>query len=141
MKISANRFIKYFLVGSLWVLAFLLLLFQMLYTRFMQDDYIQLGYASNHSLIDFLKVIWTYQGGNLWIYGFQGLLLANSLYSVNVFFISAWTFVTVSAVTVANYQILRWFMGKDLNLLGKFKLLSIFSVSYLGFEERISCRI
>ena len=134
MKISANRFIKYFLVGSLWVLAFLLLLFQMLYTRFMQDDYIQLGYASNHPLIDFLKVIWTYQGGNLWVYGFQGLLLANSLYSVNVFFISAWTFVTVSAVTVANYQILRWFMGKDLNLLGKFKLLSIFSVSYLGFE-------
>lgn len=134
IKITAYRYIKYFLVGSLWVLAFSLLLLQVFYTRFMQDDYIQLGYVSNHSLIDFLKVIWTSQGGNLWVYGFQGLLLTKSLYSVNVFFISAWTFVTISAVTVANYQIMRWFMGKDLSLLGKFKLLSIFSVSYLGFE-------
>ena len=118
----------------IWILAFTLLATQILYTRFLQDDYFLLGEISNGSLYEFLTSVWQGQGGNLWIYGFQGLLLGTSLNSVDTSIIATWTLVTVSVVTLTNYLILKWLMGKDLNVLGKYKWLSIFSISYLGYE-------
>ena len=118
----------------IWILAFTLLATQISNTRFLQDDYFLLGAISNTNLLEFLKSVWQFQGGNLWTYGFQGLLLSPSLNSVDTSAIAAWTLVTVSAVTVANYLILKWFMDGDLHHLGKYRWLSIFSISYLGYE-------
>ena len=118
----------------IWILAFTLLATQISNTRFLQDDYFLLGAISNTNLLEFLKSVWQFQGGNLWIYGFQGLLLSPSLNSVDTSAIAAWTLVTVCAVTVANYLILKWFMDGDLHHLGNYKSLSIFSISYLGYE-------
>jgi hypothetical protein len=129
---SMNK--KLFFQIMIWVLAFTLLATQILYTRFLQDHYFLLGAISNSSLFEFLNSVWQGQGGNLWIYGFQGLLLATSLNSVDTSIIAAWTFVTVSVVALTNYLILKWLMGKDLRLLGKYRWLSIFSISYLGYE-------
>ena len=135
------RFIKHQCIGkviffqvTIWILAFTLLATQILNTRFLQDDYFLLGAISNTNLFEFLKSVWQFQGGNLWIYGLQGLLLSPSLNSVDTSAIAAWTLVTVTAVAVANYLILKWFMGRDLQLLGKYRWLSIFSISYLGYE-------
>ena len=129
-----KKYFKNFFIVSIWFLAVLLLISQMFYTRFLQDDYFLLGYISNDSWLEFLKAVWKSQGGNLWIYGFQGLLLKSSLYSVNTLLISVWTLATISTVTFANYLILKWFLGRDIHALGKYKILSIFAVSYLGFE-------
>jgi hypothetical protein len=135
------RFIKHQSIGkviffqvTIWILAFTLLATQILNTRFLQDDYFLLGAISNTNLFEFLKSVWQFQGGNLWIYGLQGLLLSPSLNSVDTSAIAVWTLVTVTAVAVANYLILKWFMGRDLQLLGKYRWLSIFSISYLGYE-------
>ena len=135
------KFVKHQSVNKLmvfqvmiWILAFNLLVTQILNTRFLQDDYFLLGAISNTSLFEFLKSVWQFQGGNLWIYGSQGLLLSSSLDSVDTSAIATWTLVTVSAVALANYLILKWFMGKDLQILGKYRWLSIFSISYLSYE-------
>ena len=119
---------------SIWVLAIPLLTSQILYTRFLQDDYFLLGFISNNSLSDFIKSVWQAQGGNLWPYAFQGFLLTKSLNSVDTASIAAWTLVTVSAVSLANNLVLKWFMDKDVRLFGRFRWLSIFSLSYLGYE-------
>jgi hypothetical protein len=118
----------------IWVLAIPLLASQILYTRFLQDDYFLLGFISNNSLSDFIKSVWQAQGGNLWPYAFQGFLLTKSLNSVDTASIAAWTLVTVSAVSLANNLVLKWFMDKDVRLFGRFRWLSIFSLSYLGYE-------
>lgn len=117
-----------------WILALALLTTQILNTRFLQDDYFLLGAISSTNLFEFLKSVWQFQGGNLWSYGFQSLLLTPSINSVDTSAIAAWTIITVSAVALANYLILKWFMGKDIKVLGKFRWLSIFSISYLGYE-------
>ena len=119
---------------SIWLLALPLLASQILYTRFLQDDYFLLGFISNHSLTDFIKSVWQVQGGNLWPYAFQGLLLTKSLNSVDTVSIAAWTLVTVSAVSLANNLVLKWFMDKDVRIFGRFRWLSILSLSYLGYE-------
>jgi hypothetical protein len=125
---------KLFFQVMIWVPAITLLATQVVYTRFLQDDYFLLGAISNSSLFELLKNVWQSQGGNLWAYGFQGLLLSTSINSVDTSIIAAWTLVTVSVVALTNYLILKWFMGKDLYLLGNYRWLSIFSISYLGFE-------
>lgn len=131
-RLSANK--RLFFQVMVWTLAFSLLTTQIFYTRFLQDDYYLLGAISNSSLFEFLESVWQGQGGNLWIYGFQGLLLLTSLYSVDTSIIAAWTLVTVSVVALTNYLILKWFMGKDVRLLGRCRLLTVFSISYLGYE-------
>ena len=118
----------------IWILTLTLLTTQILNTRFLQDDYFLLGAISNTNLFEFLKSVWQFQGGNLWSYGFQSLLLTPSINSVDTSAIAAWTIITVSAVALANYLILKWFMGKDVQILGKYRWLSIFSISYLGYE-------
>ena len=119
---------------SIWLVALPLLASQILYTRFLQDDYFLLGFISNNSLTDFIKSVWQVQGGNLWPYAFQGLLLTKSLNSVDTVSIAAWTLVTVSAVSLANNLVLKWFMDKDVRIFGRFRWLSILSLSYLGYE-------
>ena len=104
-RLSANK--RLFFQVMVWTLAFSLLTTQIFYTRFLQDDYYLLGAISNSSLFEFLESVWQGQGGNLWIYGFQGLLLLTSLYSVDTSIIAAWTRVTVSVVALTNYLILK----------------------------------
>ena len=130
--LSVNK--KLFFQVMIWLPAITLLATQVVYTRFLQDDYFLLGAISNSSLFELLKNVWQSQGGNLWAYAFQGLLLRTSINSIDTSIIAAWTLVTVSAVALTNYLILKWFMGKDIHLLGRYRWLSIFSISYLGFE-------
>jgi hypothetical protein len=136
MKLAKHLSLKksLFFQAIIWVLAFSLMLTQIMYTRFLQDDYYLLGAISDSSLFEFLKGVWQGQGGNLWIYAFQGLLLLPSLHSVDTSIIAAWTIVTISVVSLTNYLVIKWFMGGDLRLLGKYRWLSIFSISYLGYE-------
>jgi len=130
MKISVKDICKY----SLWVIAVVLLYVQISSTKFLQDDYLVLGYLSNHSWNDWVSAVWQSQGGNLWPYGVHAFLLSSSVGEVNTMVIAAWTLVVIAAVTFSNYLILKWVLGIDLNLLGRFKILTIFSISYLGFE-------
>lgn len=118
----------------LWVVALVLLYSQISNTRFLQDDYIVLGHLSNKSWFDWVSAIWQYQGGNLWPYGIHAFLLSSSSGAVNTTVIATWTIFVVTAVTFSNYCILKWVLGVNLNLLGRFKLLTIFAISYLGFE-------
>jgi hypothetical protein len=125
---------SYVLQVILWASALILLSFQIYYTRPMQDDYLLLEYLSSNSVLDFLKIIWEFQGGNLWVYGAQGLLLQGSLYSINFIVIAMWTMITLSVVSLCNYRLFQWFFSKDIYLLGKFRIITVISISYLGFE-------
>jgi hypothetical protein len=130
IKTSPKEICKYFL----WVTAIVLLYLQISKTRFLQDDYIVLGYLSNHGWSSWVTAVWQSQGGNLWPYATHAYLLTSSAGAVNTTVIASWTLFTITAVTFCNYCIIKWVLGVDLNLIGKFKVLTIFSISYLGFE-------
>jgi len=134
VKTSARELCKYFL----WVTSSILLYFQISNTMFLQDDYIVLGYLSNQSWSAWVGEVWKGQGGNLWPYALHALLLTSSVSEVSTTVIAVWTLVVIAVVTYSNYCILQWVLGVDLNLLGKFKVLTIFSISYLGFEGLFS---
>ena len=130
IKASPKEICKYFL----WVTALVLLYLQISSTRFLQDDYMVLGYLSNHSWISWVSEVWQSQGGNLWPYAIHAFLLTSSASAINTTVIASWTLFVIAAVTFSNYCILKWVLGIDFNLIGKFKVLTIFSISYLGFE-------
>ena len=130
IKTSPKEICKYFL----WVTALMLLYLQISSTRFLQDDYMVLGYLSNHSWISWVSEVWQSQGGNLWPYATHAFLLTSSASAINTTVIASWTLFVIAAVTLSNYCILKWVLAVDLNLIGKFKVLTIFSISYLGFE-------
>lgn len=129
-----KKYFIYILQSFFWIVTFALIMLQIFYTRPLQDDYFLLGYLSNNSWLDFVKDVWISQGGNLWPYGAQGLLLKGSIYYANFTIIAIWTLITLSTVSYCNYQIFRWFFNKEFNLFGKFKIATIISISYLGFE-------
>ena len=91
MKISVKDICKY----SLWVIAVVLLYVQISSTKFLQDDYLVLGYLSNHSWSDWVSAVWQGQGGNLWPYGVHAFLLSSSVSGVNTTVIAAWTLVVI----------------------------------------------
>lgn len=130
IKTSPKEICKYFL----WVTALVLVYLQISNTKFLQDDYIVLGHLSNQNWIDWVRAIWQVQGGNVWPYGLHAFLLSSSASSVDTTVIAIWTVFVIAAVTFSNYCILKWVLGIDFNLIGKFKVLTIFSISYLGFE-------
>ena len=130
IKTSPREICKYFL----WVTALALLYLQISSTRFLQDDYMVLGYLGNHSWSSWVSAVWQSQGGNLWPYAIHAFLLTSSASAVNTTVIATWTLFVITAVTFSNYCILKWVLEVDLNLIGKFKVLTIFSISYLGFE-------
>lgn len=130
IKTLPKEICKYFL----WVTALVLLYLQISSTRFLQDDYIVLGYLSNQSWISWVSEVWKGQGGNLWPYALHALLLGSSVNEISTTAIATWTLFVITAVTLSNYCILKWVLGVDLYLIGKFKVLTIFSISYLGFE-------
>jgi len=130
IKRSPKEICKYFL----WVTALVLVYMQISNTKFLQDDYIVLGHLSNQNWIDWVRAVWQAQGGNVWPYGLHAFLLSSSASSVNTTVIAIWTVFVIAAVTFSNYCILKWALGIDFNLIGKFKVLTIFSISYLGFE-------
>jgi len=111
---------------------------QVISTRPLQDDYFLLGALADDSWFNIIKSTWEWQGGNLWPYGAQAMLIYNSIYSNNFIIIALWTLVTLSITTCANYVILKWALGKNFDLLGRFKLITIASLSYLGFEGLFS---
>jgi hypothetical protein len=130
MYFSKILVLKVFLIG----ITFSLVSLQVLSTRPLQDDYFLLGALTDNSLFDIIKSTWDWQGGNLWPYGAQAMLIQNSLYSNNFTVIALWTLVTLSITSCANYVIIKWALGKNFNLLGNFRVLTIVSLSYLGFE-------
>jgi hypothetical protein len=130
MKLSINNITKI----SLSIAAILLLLSQVFNTKFLQDDYIVLGFLSDGSWIGWLNEVWSSQGGNLWPYGIHALLLTSSVHTVNTSLVAFWTLFVVAAVTLCNLIIFKWILGDDLKILGKLKIITIFSISYLGFE-------
>ena len=130
IKTSPKEICKYFL----WVTALMLLYLQISSTRFLQDDYMVLGYLSNQGWSGWVSEVWKGQGGNLWPYALHALLLGSSVNEISTTAIATWTLFVITAVTFSNYCILKWVLGIDLNLIGKFKVLTIFSISYLGFE-------
>ena len=119
---------------SLSIVATLLLLSQIFNTRFLQDDYIVLGFLSDSTWSDWLHEVWQGQGGNLWPYGLHALLLTSSVHTVNTSLVAIWTIFVVAVVTLCNLSIFKWVLGEDLKKLGKLKVMTIFSISYLGFE-------
>ena len=58
IKASPKEICKYFL----WVTALVLLYLQISSTRFLQDDYMVLGYLSNQSWLDWVSAVWQIQG-------------------------------------------------------------------------------
>lgn len=130
MTLSVSRICKF----SLAIIASLLLLSQVFNTRFLQDDYIVLGFLSDSTWIGWLNEVWQGQGGNLWPYGFHALLLTSSAHTVNTSLVAIWTLFVVAVVTLCNLIIFKWVLGDDIKMLGKFKITTIFSISYLGFE-------
>ena len=130
MTLSSSRICKF----SLAIIASLLLLSQASNTRFLQDDYIVLGFLSDSTWIGWLNEVWQGQGGNLWPYGFHALLLTSSVHTVNTSLVAIWTLFVVTVVTLCNLIIFKWVLGDDIKMLGKFKITTIFSISYLGFE-------
>ena len=130
IKTSAREICKYFM----WATSLVLLYLQISNTRFLQDDYMVLGYLSNQGWSGWISEVWKGQGGNLWPYALHALLLGSSVNEISTTAIATLTLFVITAVTFSNYCILKWVLGVDLNLIGKFKVLTIFSISYLGFE-------
>ena len=118
----------------LWLASVILICEQILNTRPLQDDYFLLGYLSENSWLDFITAVWNGQGGNLWTYGAQAILLSNSLFTTNFMVIALWTVVTLSLTSFCVFQILTWVLGADLNSLKAMKFFTVISISYLGFE-------
>ena len=132
MKLSISCICKI----SLSIVATLLLLSQFFHTRFLQDDYIVLGFLSDSTWIGWLNAVWQGQGGNLWPYGFHALLLTSSVHTVNTSLVAIWTLFVVAVVTLCNFTIFKWVLGEDIKMLGKLKIMTIFSISYLGIASR-----
>jgi hypothetical protein len=132
--ISKVCVLQFFLIA----VTFSLVSIQLISTRPMQDDYFLLGALADSSWLDFMKNIWEWQGGNLWPYGANAMLVQNSIYSNNFTVIALWTLITLSITTCANYVILKWALGENFISLGRFKILTIASLSYLAFEGLFS---
>jgi hypothetical protein len=122
----------------LFTVTFSLVSIQILSTRPLQDDYFLLGALADSSWFNIMKNTWEWQGGNLWPYGAQAIIVQNSVYSNNFTVIALWTLITLSITTCANFVILKWALGKNFRLLGRFKVLTIASLSYLAFEGLFS---
>jgi hypothetical protein len=122
----------------LFTVTFSLVSIQILSTRPLQDDYFLLGALADSSWFNIMKNTWEWQGGNLWPYGAQAIIVQNSVYSNNFTVIALWTLITLIITTCANFVILKWALGKNFRLIGRFKILTIASLSYLAFEGLFS---
>ena len=118
MKLSISSICKI----SLWIVATLSLLSQISNTRFLQDDYIVLGFLSENTWSDWLIAVWQGQGGNLWPYGVHALLLTSSVQTVNTSLVAIWTVFVVAVVTLCNLIIFKWVLGDDINIYTPFRL-------------------
>jgi hypothetical protein len=75
----------------LFTVTFSLVSIQILSTRPLQDDYFLLGALADSSWFNIMKNTWEWQGGNLWPYGAQAIIVQNSVYSNNFTVIALWT--------------------------------------------------
>ena len=121
---------EYLILITTWVLV-LLSGFRI---RPIQDDYLVLNATSTGSVDEFLTSIWESQGGNLFPYAINALLLAPSKYQVNFIGLTAFYFLTVVAVGFSSLFLVSITLNVKIRRLGLLTALTIFSISIVSFE-------
>lgn len=121
---------EYLILITTWVLV-LLSGFRI---RPIQDDYLVLNATSTGSVDEFLTSIWESQGGNLFPYAINALLLAPSKYQVNFIGLTAFYFLTVVAVGFSSLFLVSITLNVKIRRLGLLTVLTIFSISIVSFE-------
>jgi hypothetical protein len=102
--------------------------------RPIQDDYLVLSSISNHSIYDFLSSIWSFQGGNLFPYALNAVLLSPAKHSVNFIGIQIYCLATVLGTMMAELLILKMLLEIRIGQLKKIYLLIYVTLMLAGFE-------
>ena len=121
---------EYLILISTWALV-LLSGFRI---RPIQDDYLVLNATSNGSVEEFLTSIWDSQGGNLFPYAINALLLAPSKDQVNFTGLTIFYFLTVIAAGFSSLFLVSTTLNVKIRRLGLLTSFTIFSVSIVSFE-------
>jgi hypothetical protein len=102
--------------------------------RPIQDDYLVLNATSNGSLEEFLASIWESQGGNLFPYAINALLLAPSKDQLNFTGLTVFYFLTVVAVGFSSLFLISITLNVKIRRLRLLTTFTIFSISIVSFE-------
>ena len=121
---------QYLILIATWTLVLL----SGLRIRPIQDDYLVLNATSNGSLEEFLKSIWESQGGNLFPYAINALLLAPSTDQVNFTGLIVFYFLTVIAAGFSSLFLISITLNVKIRRLGLLTTVTFFSISIVSFE-------
>ncbi len=102
--------------------------------RPIQDDYLVLSATSSGSLKEFLASIWESQGGNLFPYAMNAILLAPSRDQVNFTGLIIYYFLTVVAAGLSSLFLISLTLNIKIRRLGFLTGFTIFSISIVSFE-------
>jgi hypothetical protein len=102
--------------------------------RPIQDDYLVLNATSNVSIEEFLTSIWESQGGNLFPYAINALLLAPSKDQINFTGLTVFYFITVIAAGFSSLFLISVTLNIKIRRLGFLTSFTIFSISIVSFE-------
>jgi hypothetical protein len=124
------RFSGVITLVSSWVL----IIFSLFKLRPVQDDYLVLKSIASAPVREFLVSIWNQQGGNLFPYLINSLLLYPSRYQLNFIGIKAFYIVTLLAVIFAQAVLFKLVTGRNLIQFGKTFAVFYLTLTAVGFE-------
>lgn len=98
------------------VISWTLIIASAFFLRPVQDDYLVLSALSQDSLLNFLQSVWQNQGGNIWPYFVNGVLLTPATYSTNFLGLTFFYIITIVCVLVSTRILIDSILGQDLKI-------------------------
>ena len=114
---------------TLGLIALLGLLSQVVSFRPIQDDYFILAAVSQQKFSTLIQSVWELQGGNVFPYAVNGLLLESSKGSVDFLASKIFLFLTAAIVVLVACVFIKW-----LGIRNRYLIITYISISLLGFE-------
>lgn len=127
-------FFRTFSLGTFVISSWGLILNSLFRIRPLQDDYLVLNSISNSSIGNFLSSIWESQGGNLFPYAVNAVLLSPAEHQLNFIGITLFYIITLVAVAGAGLLMLKMLLGVDLKIIGKVNLFVYVTLVFVSFE-------
>lgn len=126
---------------KIWLTYYLILLsswamitISVFYLRPIQDDYLVLNSIVQSSIKKFLNSIWESQGGNLFPYAINAILLSPAVDQLNFIGIKLFYLFTLFAVSLASLMILSMVLNIKARVFGVANIIIYISIAMISFE-------
>jgi len=123
-----NKYLKLISL-TFGLIAIFSLLSQVLSFRPIQDDYFILAAVSQQKFTTLVRSVWELQGGNVFPYAINGLLLESSKDSVDFLASKIFLFLTAALVVLVSCVFIKW-----LGVQTRYLAIAYLSISLLAFE-------